>query len=95
MNELFEGVRNGRQRAIARVITQVENSEAAAETAVSEFYGDTGRAHVIGITGPPGSGKSTLVNEMAKELRQHDCLVAIIAVDPSSLLRVVPYLAIE
>ena len=84
MNEFFEGVRNGRQRAIARVITQVENSESAAETAVTEFHADTGRAHVIGITGPPGSGKSTLVNEIAKELRQRDYTVAIIAVDPSS-----------
>jgi LAO/AO transport system kinase len=84
VKELFEDVRNGRQRAIARVITQVENSEAAAETAVTEFYGDTGRAHVVGVTGPPGSGKSTLVNEMAKELRQREHLVGIIAVDPSS-----------
>ncbi len=84
MNDLFAGVRNGRQRAIARLITQVENSEAAAETAVTEFYSKTGQAHVIGITGPPGSGKSTLVNEMAKELRRREMLVAIIAVDPSS-----------
>ena len=84
MNEWFEGVRNGRHRAIARVITQIENSEGAAEAAVTEFYRDTGRAHIVGITGPPGSGKSTLVNEMAKELRQRDHLVGIIAVDPSS-----------
>ena len=84
MNEFFEGVRNGRQRAIARVITQVENSESAAETAVSEFHTDTGSSHIIGITGPPGSGKSSLVNEMAKELRRREFTVAIIAVDPSS-----------
>jgi LAO/AO transport system kinase len=54
------------------------------ETAITEFYRDTGQAHVLGITGPPGSGKSTLVNEMAKELRQRELLVGIIAVDPSS-----------
>jgi LAO/AO transport system kinase len=84
VNELFEQVRNGRQRAIARVITQIENSEAGAATAVTQIYPYTGQAHVIGITGPPGSGKSTLVNEIAKELRQREQLVGIIAVDPSS-----------
>jgi LAO/AO transport system kinase len=84
VNELIEQVRNGRQRAIARVITQIENSEAGAATAVTQIYPYTGQAHVIGITGPPGSGKSTLVNEIAKELRQREQLVGIIAVDPSS-----------
>ena len=84
MNELFEQVRNGRQRAIARVITQIENSEAGAATAVTQIYPYTGQAHIIGITGPPGSGKSTLVNEIAKELRQREQLVGIIAIDPSS-----------
>lgn len=84
MSELIDGVLNGRYRAIARLITQVENSEAAAETAVMQLHAHTGQAHVVGITGPPGSGKSTLVNELAKELRRQEKRVGIIAVDPSS-----------
>ena len=84
MSDLIDGVINGRFRAIARLITQVENSEAAAETAVMQLHAHTGKAHVVGITGPPGSGKSTLVNELAKAFRRQDKRVGIIAVDPSS-----------
>lgn len=84
MNDLIDGVLNGRSRAIARLITQVENSGAAAETAVMQLHAHTGKAHVIGITGPPGAGKSTLVNELAKALRRQDKRIGIIAVDPSS-----------
>ncbi len=84
MSDLIEGVLNGRYRAIARLITQVENSEAAAETAVTQLHAHTGNAHVIGITGPPGSGKSTLVNALAKAVRKQQKRVGIIAVDPSS-----------
>jgi LAO/AO transport system kinase len=84
VSDLIDGVINGRSRAIARLITQVENSEAAAETAVMQLHAHTGKAHVVGITGPPGSGKSTLVNELAKAFRRQDKRVGIIAVDPSS-----------
>lgn len=84
MNDLLDKVREGNVRAIARVITLVENSDDAAHTAVSTLYPDTGQAHIIGITGPPGSGKSTLVNELAKRFSAEGERVAIVAVDPSS-----------
>lgn len=84
MNDLIAQVIEGRPRAIARLITQVENSQAAAQTAVTALYNMTGKAHIIGVTGAPGSGKSSLVNELAKVLRRREQRVGIIAVDPSS-----------
>ncbi len=74
----------GNPRAIARLMTEIENNPAAAQAIVRAIYGDTGRAHIVGITGPPGSGKSSLVNELAKTLRAQGQTVAIVAVDPSS-----------
>lgn len=84
MNALIEQVRTGRRRAIAQLITQIENNDAAARSAIKALYSDTGKAHIIGVTGPPGTGKSTLVNEIAKVIRKSDLRVGIIAVDPSS-----------
>ncbi len=84
MDDLLAGVRQGQRRAIARLITRVENSEAAAEQTIRTLYRETGRAHIVGVTGAPGSGKSTLVNEVAKIVRQSERQVGIVAVDPSS-----------
>lgn len=84
MDDLIERAQRGQIRAVARLITQVENSAAAASQIVPKIYAATGRAHIIGVTGAPGSGKSTLVNELAKALRQREQRVGIIAVDPSS-----------
>ena len=84
IEQVLEGIRQSRRRDIARLITQVENEHSTAETIIKALYADTGKAHIVGVTGPPGAGKSTVVNEMAKILRQQDLLVGIIAVDPSS-----------
>ena len=84
MNDLIERVLKGQRRAIARLISLVENDAAAAQEAITKLYPRTGKAHIIGITGPPGSGKSTLVNEITKLLRKRSHNVGIVAVDPSS-----------
>jgi LAO/AO transport system kinase len=84
VDELLTAVRRGEHRAVARAITLVERSEEGARDVVQQLYPHTGAGHVVGITGAPGTGKSTLVNELAKELRKRDKLVGIIAVDPSS-----------
>lgn len=84
MHDLVERVRRGEPRAVARAITRVENSATDAETLVTALYPATGTAHIVGVTGPPGSGKSTLVSELAKALRRRDLRVGIVAVDPSS-----------
>lgn len=84
MDSLLAQVRLGQRRAIARLMTRVERSGADARVAVMGLYGDTGRGHIIGVTGAPGTGKSTFVNELAKAFRKRGCLVGVVAVDPSS-----------
>jgi LAO/AO transport system kinase len=84
MNTLSAGVLAGDRRAVARLLTLVENDHVAARPDIAALYSHTGRAHVVGITGAPGSGKSTLVNRLAVELRRRERTVGIIAVDPSS-----------
>ena len=74
----------GDNRAIARLLSVVENEEAGAAEALRELYPLTGRARVIGVTGPPGGGKSTLVNKLAGAYREQGERVAVVAVDPSS-----------
>jgi LAO/AO transport system kinase len=74
----------GDRRALARLLTAVENRTPVAEAAMRRLYPLAGRAHLVGITGPPGSGKSTLVAALIGEVRRAGRSVAVIAVDPSS-----------
>lgn len=84
LTPLAEQVLQGNIRAIARLISQVERGEPDAQVEIAALYPHTGRAHIIGVTGAPGTGKSSLVNELAKEFRGRNLTVAIVAVDPSS-----------
>jgi LAO/AO transport system kinase len=74
----------GSVTALARLITMVENEQPGALEALQRLYPKTGNAYIIGITGPPGSGKSTLTDKITLELRYRGCTVGIIAADPSS-----------
>jgi LAO/AO transport system kinase len=82
--ELIQRMLLGEKRACARLITTVENDPEEAEKIIREVQKYTGNAHVIGITGPPGAGKSTLVDKMVKVLADKGNKVGIIAVDPTS-----------
>ena len=82
--ELASGALDGDRLALARLLTAVENRTPVAEAALRELYPKAGRAHLVGITGPPGSGKSTLVAALIAAVREAGRSVAVIAVDPSS-----------
>jgi LAO/AO transport system kinase len=75
---------NGNPLALARLISLIEDDGAEARSTLAALYPHTGQAHLVGVTGPPGSGKSTLVNAFAKALRAQGITVGIIAVDPTS-----------
>jgi LAO/AO transport system kinase len=81
---LVEGVRAGDRRALARAITLVENAEPLAYDLVRELYPKTGHAYALGITGPPGVGKSTLIATLVRHVRAQQRSVGVISVDPSS-----------
>ena len=83
---LLDRFRGGERRALARLLTQVENDTPAGREALRTLFGATGRAHVVGVTGPPGAGKSTLVNRLIATWRERGRSVAVVAVDPSSSL---------
>ena len=76
----------GDQLAGARLIRQLEEGEPDGLAGLKALFSKTGKAYIIGITGPPGAGKSTLVSQMITEFRQQDLKVGVVAVDPSSAL---------
>src|ERR671919_1839202 len=81
---LAAGVRAGDKRALARAITLVENGEPLAYELVQEIYPETGRSYAIGVTGPPGVGKSSLIGALITHVRAQDVSVGVVSVDPSS-----------
>jgi len=81
---LVDGLLAGKQRALARTITTIENREPGYRELVSALYEHTGDAEVIGVTGSPGAGKSTLVDKLTETYRDRGDTVGVIAVDPSS-----------
>jgi LAO/AO transport system kinase len=84
VERLLEGVRAGEARALARAITLVENRDPAAGELVHELYADTGHAHTVGLTGPPGVGKSSIISALVAHLRLEGKTVGVVSVDPSS-----------
>ncbi len=83
-SDWLERLRAGEPRVVARAISAVERGGADARTIITALFRFTGRAHILGVTGAPGTGKSTLVNEIAKHYRRRGHRVGIVAVDPTS-----------
>jgi LAO/AO transport system kinase len=81
---LLEGVRSNDRRALARAITLVENSDPLAYELVRDLYPETGHAYAVGVTGPPGVGKSSLISALVRHVRSRERTVGVISVDPSS-----------
>ena len=81
---LANSVLEGDRLSLARLLTQVENETTDGRTALDALFAQTGKAHLIGVTGAPGTGKSSLVNQLALHFRKEGKRVAIVAVDPSS-----------
>jgi LAO/AO transport system kinase len=82
--DLAERLLAGEKRALARAISLVEDDDPEGWALVREVYPKTGHAHVIGLTGPPGVGKSTLIGAMTKHAREREKQVAVLSIDPSS-----------
>jgi LAO/AO transport system kinase len=81
---LIKQVIKGNRRAAARLMTLAETMSPEAHASIKQLFPHTGKAHIIGITGPPGSGKSTLVDKLIEAFRNQQLSVGVVAVDPSS-----------
>jgi len=84
LEELVGGVRAGDRRALARAISLVEDADPLAYPLVRELYPETGRAAIVGVTGPPGVGKSSLIGALVRLVREREQTVGVVSVDPSS-----------
>ncbi len=84
MQNIVERLLSGDRRALARMVTLIENEVPQAQRYLAELHQYAGKAHIVGVTGAPGAGKSTLVTQLVRELRRRDCKIGVIAVDPTS-----------
>jgi LAO/AO transport system kinase len=84
VQNIVERVLSGDRRALARMVTLIENEAPVARQYLAELHLHAGKAHIVGITGAPGAGKSTLATQMVRELRRRERKVGVVAVDPSS-----------
>ena len=82
--DLAAGVRDGDRRALARAISLVEDGDPLAYGVVADLYPQTGSAYSVGVTGPPGVGKSSLVSALIRHVREREVTVGVVSVDPSS-----------
>jgi len=81
---IVQDILDGNRRALSRFLTSVENRRELVQAELTELYQHSGNSHIIGVTGAPGTGKSSLVTALVKQLRMQDQTVAVIAVDPTS-----------
>lgn len=84
IDTLITQMSSGNRLALARIITKIENRSPDLPLLIEKLYPQSGRAQILGITGPPGAGKSTLVDRLTEHLRKEGKTVAVVAVDPSS-----------
>jgi LAO/AO transport system kinase len=84
LENIVERLLSGDRRALARMVTLIENEVPAARRYLAELHHHAGRAHIVGVTGAPGAGKSTLVTHLVRELRRRDAKVGVVAIDPTS-----------
>jgi LAO/AO transport system kinase len=84
LQDIVERLLNGDRRALARMVTLIENEAPAAQRYLAELHQHAGHAHIVGVTGAPGAGKSTLVTHLVREMRRRERRVGVVAVDPTS-----------
>ncbi len=84
MQNIVERLLAGDRRALARMVTLIESEVPQVHTYLAQLHQHAGKAHIVGVTGAPGAGKSTLVTHLVRELRRRECKVGVVAVDPTS-----------